>query len=157
MRRHLLGVAMKRVKPGYSEVIQTALGIIPTRLHRYLGCDFFLGSDPLLAGLHTYTDASYGRSYRDVAHVAYVHNQPQLSAAHRATTVVLPRLVHPTVVVHELGHVVHERLLWMETTPVTEYASTDRYEAFAEAFVSWLVPGYGERPDDAFLCLMESL
>lgn len=148
---------MKRAKPGYAESISAALAVVPSRLHRYLQCDFFCGADPVFAGLHTYTVTDFGNAYSSVPHTVYVHNQAHLTASHRVTTIVLPGVYIPGWIIHELGHVLHERVGWPLTSPVTAYGHSNGYEAFAEAFTSWLVPGWGGRPDDAFLTLMDSL
>ena len=45
------------------------------------------------------------------------------------------------VIIHELGHVLDEVLGLDHTAqPVTEYATTNRGEAFAEAFTAWIKP-----------------
>jgi hypothetical protein len=78
-------------------------------------------------------------------------------ADRRRTTIVLPTPHYPISIVHELGHVLDEALNFdHEATPVTAYAKTDRYEAFAEAFTSWLYWGYGDEPDPATRYLFES-
>lgn len=150
---------MRRVRgPGFGALLEAGLALVPERVLPLVECEWFLGADPLLAGLHTYTDANYGRSYSDVAHTVYEHHQPQVSRARRAVTVVMPHLCVPSTVVHELGHVLHERLGFeARPAPTSWYARTNRYEAFAEAWTSWLVPGYGDRPDEATLALFEEL
>ena len=44
---------------------------------------------------------------------------------------------------HEYGHALDEidGFDWY-ATPCTEYARTDRFEAFAEAFTKWVFPQY---------------
>lgn len=151
---------MIRVKSGgYSEVIGAAYDLIPVGLHRMIRPDFFCGADPVFAGLHDYHDTSDGRSYRNVAQCVYEHNQKRtLPKSLRRVTIVLPSERDVSVVVHEMGHVLHEEVGFeWRAAPVTWYAETDRFEAFAEAFTSWLVPGYAPRPDDATLALLESL
>lgn len=153
---------MNRVKAGgYSALIEAAYRIVPQEIHPLIQPDFLCGTDPLFAGLHGYTDASYGRSYTDTMHVAYPHHQTGLAKAHRRTTVVIPnqpkelRVEH---VVHELGHVLHETLAWEHVAePVTWYAEGNWCEAFAEAFTSWLVPGYAKRPADRDLAYLNAL
>lgn len=154
---------MDRVKSGgYSALIEAAYNVVPVEIHPLIQPEFLCDTDPLFAGLHAYTDATYGRSYSTTMHVAYPHNQLGLAKAHRHTTVVMPgqpkhlRVEH---VVHELGHVLHESLLGWEhdAEPVSWYAGTNRYEAFAEAFTSWLIPGYADRPDDRTIAYLNAL
>jgi hypothetical protein len=138
--------------------ISEAHRLIPKRLHRLVASDFLCGCDPIFAGLHPHTDANYDRSYRDTAHCAYPFHQAGLPKTRRRTTVVLPSPVDPEVVVHELGHVLHESLRFEpDCSPVSWYAETDEFESFAESFTAWLVPGYAERPDLETITLFESL
>src|SRR5215216_5552196 len=135
---------MNRVKlGGYGELIALARRQIPKRIDERLDPYWFCGTDPVFAGLHAHVDADDGRSYRDTAHVSYTHNMlgPR---DRRHTTVVLPerpgRGLNWFVVVHELGHVLHERLGWKPSAaPVSAYAARDHWEAFAEAFAYWVV------------------
>lgn len=141
------------------QAIQQAHLIIPPRILDLMGpYDYFCNADPVFAGLHTFEDASYGRSYRNTAHVIYPNHQKHRPRAERLTTVILHDGNDPDVVVHELGHVLHRRLKYVRVTKaVSWYAEGDRYEAFAEAFTSWVVPGYAQRPDDATIALLEAL
>lgn len=150
---------MKRlVGSGYRAVIGAAEDLLPPSILRFAQPDYLCGVDPLFAGLHRFEVASYGRTYRDTAHVVYPLHQEHMVRANRATTVVLPTVPAVGDLVHELGHVVHERLAFEhEAAPLTWYARTNHYEAFAEAFASWLMPGYGPRPDDRTVALFESL
>jgi hypothetical protein len=149
---------MDRVKRGgYAALIEAAYQAIPEPLHRLIHPAFFCGTDPIFAGLHSYEDASYDRSYRDTAHVAYAFNING-PAERRRVTVVMPELIDLEELLHELGHVLHQSLDFDHiAVPVTWYAEDDQYEAFAEAFISWLVPGYADRPDDATLALFGDL
>jgi hypothetical protein len=134
------------------------MDLIPASLHEWVAADFACGVDPLFAGLHRFEDASYGRSYRDTAHCVHPHHQMHLPADRRQTTIVIPKVLTPDHIVHELGHVLHERLQWEPIAePVSWYARTNHHEAFAEAFTSWLVPGHAARPDDRTLALFEQL
>jgi hypothetical protein len=142
---------MDRVKRGgFSAAIQAAYQLIPPTIHDMIRPDFLCGTDPVFAGLHDYLAVTDGRSYRNTAHVAYEFNQ-RLSRSHRRTTIVLPTPPSVEVLVHELGHVLHECLGFEpEATRVTWYGKTDRFEAFAEAFTAWVLPyghGYGEAKD----------
>jgi hypothetical protein len=132
----------------YAEAIDAALDRIPERIrHRVERVDFLCGVDPIFAGLHKYDDASFVRSYRRTPHVAYDFHQVGPSG-NRRTTVVLPGAVRVRTVVHELGHVLHESVDFdHHADPVTEYAKTSDWEAFAEAFTAWILPGCVDLPD----------
>jgi hypothetical protein len=123
--------------------LAAALVILPPAARRLLGGTHVLaGVDPVFAGLHAYAEIVDGRSYRDTAHVCF-------GGLHcvGATTVVLPERVTPEVVVHEFGHVLHERLDWpVAPQAVTAYAEQDDWEAFAEAFTASVIPGYAPWP-----------
>lgn len=149
---------MNRVKPGgYAELISAAFALIPERMHSLIRPHVLCGTDPGFAGLHRFTSASYGRSYSNTWHVAYPHHQIAPAARDRRTTVVVTDVIddapevfsrfgfHRPVaaMVHELGHVLDESLRFEhDAKPVSGYAGTDRFEAFAEAFTAWLIPSY---------------
>jgi hypothetical protein len=124
-----------------------ALDLLPQRIRAMVeGVDILTGVDPVFAGLHYFTQASYGRAYKDIAHVAYPMHQLHLPKDRRATTLVLPANTAIKVIVHELGHVLDERLNFKHdpTASVTWYAHTNSSEAFAEAFTAWILPhGHG--------------
>ena len=104
---------------------------------------FVAGVDPLFMGLH-----SYKSSYRTTAHTCYPRHL-SVPRSRRCITVVLPEVETIETVVHELGHVVDYRLgLEHIAVPVTRYAETNHEEAFAEAWTSWLIPGYAMPVDD---------
>ncbi|GAH23462.1 unnamed protein product, partial [marine sediment metagenome] len=89
--------------------------------------------------------------YRTGGSVSYVHNQ---TVYDKHTTVVLPQLLPIDYPIHELGHVLDGILGWRHVAiPVTKYAETNDLEAFAEAFTSWLIPGYADRPDEGTIYL----
>lgn len=146
----------------YSEAIGEGLRRLPAGMRRRLAhVRFVCGVDPVFAGLHAYNESHQG-AYRDVAHCCYPFNLlgPR---DRRVTTVVLPTLdaAEPATVVHELGHALHHLVGFNHTAvPVTEYAETDRYEAFAEALVAW-THWYGDRDvahaDGPTLALFEEL
>lgn len=142
---------------GWREAIDVAHSVIGRRIMSRLGhVQYVCGVDPLFAGLH-----AYDVSYRDTAHCCYPHHLDG-PADRRVTTVVMPNRVGPWtahIIVHELGHALDQTIGFGHTaTPVTEYAKTNRQEAFAEAFTSWRWPGNGyERPDDATLALFGGL
>lgn len=131
-------------RAGFRESVGRALDVVPSRvLERLTGVQFFLGADPVLAGLTLWDYTGDGRSYRDTAHVLYDFHQHHRPADDRPVTVVIPELEPPEVVVHELGHALDHALGFShEARPVTAYAATNRHEAFAEAFTAWLWPGY---------------
>lgn len=134
---------------GFREPISTAWArLTPALQDRLQHVHFLTGSDPFYVGLHLETPGSPRHytfadgktvAYADLAHCSYPHHQEHLSRNDRRTTVVLPnwhRYKDPvSVVVHELGHALHESVGWdWIAEPVTDYARENRYEAFAEAF-----------------------
>lgn len=126
----------------FAEPVEAALALLPEPILELVqGFEILTGVDPVFAGLHRYTEASYGRSYADTAHVAYPFHQLHKPVGQRVTTMVLPLVPDVRTVVHELGHVLHERLRFEPNVrPVTWYAKTDPGEAFAEAFAAWALP-----------------
>jgi hypothetical protein len=143
---------MERVGHRYRAAIEAAYSLIPAGMHRLIRPHFLCAVDPVFVGLHRYEDASFGRSYRSTAHVAYEFHQTGTARTNRRTTVVLPgrpAALELPVLVHELGHVLDASLGFAHRAePVGDYAATDRFEAFAEAFTAWAVPpgyGYGAR------------
>jgi hypothetical protein len=123
----------------FAEPVADALGWLPPRLREMAGADVFCG-DPLFAGLHSFLRADDGRSYRDTAHVCYPPH-----VRDRRSTVVFTEPPDWYTVIHEFGHVIDwhlsERAGEMVTlNPVTAYARTNRFEAFAEAFTAWFYP-----------------
>ena len=126
-----------------AEPISVALSLLPSRMReRVAHAEWFAGADPIFAGLTAHKLTKDGRSYRDTAHVCYPFHLEHRPRAERVSTVVLPKPVPPWVVVHELGHVLHESLDFAthDPAPVSTYARTDRWEAFAEAFTAWICP-----------------
>lgn len=143
---------MKRVRQHrYVEPLAPTLELLPARIAQLVRCDVFAGADPVAAGVHRWVDASYGRSYRSVCHVAYEYHQEHLPRDQRAVTLVLPEVPTIATVMHELGHVLHAALGWEpDPLPVTWYAEGNGHEAFAEAFAAWALPfghGYGAAKD----------
>lgn len=152
---------MNRLAPGYLDAIDTALDYVPDRLlDRLRSVEFLCGVDPAFAGLHTFTDAADGRAYRDVPHCVYPWLQDG-PLDQRRTTIVLPGPTHPWAITHELGHALHETLGFEpNASPVSDYARTNRWEAFAEAFrlwIGWRAPGEPPEPDAQTCALFESL
>lgn len=129
--------------------------MLPESLRHRLGdVHICAGVDPVFAGLHRFTDIRQDgfspRSYRETAHVAYPFHQP-LPASRRATTIVIPGKIAVAQVVHELGHVLHEQVDFLpDAKPVSDYATLNNGEAFAEAFAAWVLPywySYGKAKD----------
>lgn len=144
----------------FAELIGRALAVAKRFTDAVGPVEFLTGVDPVFAGLHSYSLISDGRSYRETAHCVYPEhiNGP---ADRRVTTIVLPVLVHPGNVVHELGHALDRRLGFNHlAVPVSKYALTNRREAFAEAFEARLYY-YGDQgaanADRATVSLFDSL
>lgn len=126
-----------------AEPISEALRLIPAPITTRLAhVRYVAGVDPIFAGLHDFEDTHDGRSYRGTAHACWPEHLSRLPRAERVTTVVLPEAVTPHIVVHELGHALDHALCFDTPTPdpVTQYAQTNCYEAFAEAFTAWVMP-----------------
>ena len=126
----------------WREPIGEALELVePWR--RVLGeFNFVCGVDPEFAGVHDRLGEN--DSNRWLAHCAYSH-----ICSDGITTVVLPLPVPAVTVVHELGHVLHEKVSFEDlgTLPVSEYATTNRWERFAEYFVMQAYGHGGEFTD----------
>lgn len=136
---------MRITRQSTTDAIKTALGWIDEPIRDLLAGVHFFSADPIAAGISPSVNASFGRSYRDTAHVLYpwVISRPY---SEKLTTVVLPTVDNDEawIVVHELGHVLDERTgFQFDLEPVNDYAASDRYEAFAEAFRFYCQ--YGDR------------
>lgn len=128
--------------PGLGPAVDAALELYPPPARALLECDLWAGIDPVFAGLHRYDTLDDGRSYRTTAHVCYPRHVDG-HADRRRTTIVLPTraALEIPLLVHELGHVLDERLGFeLTAAPVTAYARGSRMEAFAEAVRGWLTP-----------------
>lgn len=142
-----------------AEQIGEALRLIGPRIRERLGhVQFVVGVDPVFAGVHSYEDTADGRSYRQTACCLYPHHiiGPR---DRRVVTVCLP--VHERkwtgvwTVIHELGHALDYTIGRDHIAePVNEYAETNREEAFAEAFASWV---WGQQIDPATRALFRML
>ena len=143
----------------YSTLIGAAFDVIPSTIKKMLYYTHFLtGTNPIKAGLHNYINCDDGRFYCNTGHFVTPESQFILPLALRHPTIVLPTLIPVYHVVHELGHALDYILGGLHIArPVSDYAKTNREEAFAEAFTSWLFWGYGEQPDTSTLTLFESL
>jgi hypothetical protein len=143
-----------------AEAVGAALRHVPESLQRMAPVDWFLGSDPVAAGLHVWEVSSLaGKSYRDeVGHYVGIAQQEHRPRCVRAPTIVLPsvdRRLYETGerslrllgwILHEYGHAVQDASEWGRRTtwvadPVSAYAQTNHHEAFAEAFADWRLPG----------------
>lgn len=155
---------MERVARGFdTEPIQRGLARIPPRIRERVGpVDFLCGVDPIFVGLHEHEFASIadgyspGISFRWCAHLSRPHNQASPVRAHRSTTIVVPAPlgkvygdegIAGAVIAHEYGHLVDSLTgsgtLWdwgAGIVPVSSYAETNWWEAFAESFEAWLFP-----------------
>lgn len=124
-------------------LVKTALDLLPESIRDLVSnVDVLSEVDPNFAGLHSFTNANYGRQYKDVAHVTYPHHQLHRGRPNRKTTIFLPKEnIEIKTIVHELGHVLDEKLKFsIDTKPITWYANTDRFESFAESFTAWVLP-----------------
>lgn len=98
--------------------------------------EFVCNLDPSFVGL-------YGKSMEVGAGGATYFRHHSFD---RSTTIVLAPLSYkwaadnlPYIVAHEYGHVLHETLKWNHIAgAISDYAETDAYEAFAEAFAYYL-------------------
>lgn len=122
---------------GYRTAIDTAIDLIPKRIaKRFEAVDFLTDVDPAKAGLHFYKSHAYDQ----VPHTVHTFHQLHFPKDKRQITIVLPLLVEPRTVIHEFGHVLDEQFGFShDVQPCTEYAKTDRWEAFAEAFMEWVM------------------
>src|SRR5215207_6344556 len=127
-----------------AEAIGDALEYVPWRMREIAVFDGFCG-DALFAGLHRIEVTPDGRSYRGTAHACFPTH-----VADKRMTLVFPEPPAWYTVIHELGHALDWALTEragraLTFSPVTEYARTNRWEAFAEAFAAWFWP-FGECP-----------
>lgn len=96
-----------------------------------------LSEVPIVADYDTEIDSDVtfdGRSYADVN---YYH--PASTDDGSAGYVVMRHRLHrPAILVHELGHALDDMLGATHVAePVSEYAESNRWEAFAEAFTAY--------------------
>ena len=124
-----------------TELVKRTLDTLPKGIREKLGqVDFWFAIDPLFGGLHGFDDTGDGRSYRNTSHCNYEHH-----VRDRRTTVALldGDENDELVILHELGHVLDERLGWdhPDIAPMNAYAATNSHEAFAVAFQSYYTFG----------------
>lgn len=145
-----------------AKAIGQAMRLIPAHLHPLIGCEFVTGVDPVFAGIHSFVETR-GHRYADTAHCVYDFHQDHRPRSERGVKVVLPSNRNygwdswqgVKVVIHELGHVLHERIGFAYVAePITEYAHTNHHEAFAEAFAGWV---WGETIDPRTTALFGGL
>ena len=132
------------------ELLSIALDWLPARLATRLRFVHFFVGDPVFAGLHQVEVADDGGSFRTTAQYVSESLQRHRPRSARRATIVLPFGPGRTeTIVHELGHALDEVLgeEW-SAKPVSNYARTDPYEAFAEAFTAWVgLPSYQPERD----------
>jgi len=153
----------------FTELIESGFALIPEEISKRLKhVHFFTGTDPVYAGLFDDKSTKDGRSYRDTWCCSYPWNQ---TVEDKRTTIVMtdllldyPKALRPAIVVHELAHCLHEVLDFEPLAkPVTKYAQTDEFEAFADAFTLWVFPEYDRfyelinKVDDEMIALFSQL
>lgn len=132
---------MERIMLGRSLVLAEAIERLPPPLQQRVAIARFWTGDPLRAGLHKVTDTLDGRSYRSTPHTCYPWHTRD-----KSVVIVLPVEESVDTIIHELGHVAHFTLGLDDfgSEPVTEYATRNHREAFAEAFTTRFFWGYGD-------------
>ncbi len=128
----------------YLPAINYALELLPSGIYEYVKHVHFLtGTNPTFAGLHNYITTEDGRSYKNTSHCVHPFHQKNLPRDLRHPTIVLTEIEEPPIVIHELGHVLHGTINFnYSPMPISEYAETNRFEAFAEAFSAFVLPNY---------------
>jgi hypothetical protein len=133
---------MERISHGYSELVGSAMDHIPAFIRNQIHFHFFTGN-PFNAGLIDRSEY-YKESLLDylALYVSPYAQSKHLPKILKVPTIVLlqkPDGLDREVIVHEVGHALDEYLDNQFTfNPVSEYAKTDDYENFAEAFLVWL-------------------
>jgi hypothetical protein len=123
----------------YAEGISYARSLIPPKINDLIGnVDFFCGTDPIFAGLHSYENIGDGRSYRDTAHCLYPNHIDGPRSRKNITIAIPEKKISTYVYLHEMGHVLDYRTNFDHNAfPLTKYANNSSQEAFAEAFAHW--------------------
>lgn len=122
--------------------IAEALALLTPRLRERCRCHWLTGVDPGFVGFHPWQETD-GYPLSSTAHCVWEYHQAHLPVRDRVPTIVLPRETTIEVVLHELGHVLEAAIRWdypRAAAPVTAYAETSTWEAFAEAFSLWVAP-----------------
>lgn len=146
-----------------AELVGRAMLYVPTGLLDLVQVDWFLGSDPVFAGLHRFDKSATGVALHGAGaapHYAYAETQLHRPRAARVPTIVFPAVDHHWydhhawwlihAVLHEFGHAVQDaseanlRTTWW-ADPVSEYAKTSHREAYADAFSDWRCGYYDHR------------
>lgn len=120
---------MNRITKNISEIISISLDAIPNKnVRKYLNFDICT-ENPIFVGLHSYPLTDDGRLLSEIPHTFYGRNK---------SVIVIPTSIDIHTFVHELGHVLHRQMGWIDNFPkVSQYAHVNKYEAFAEAFTLW--------------------
>ncbi len=152
-----------------AEALAAALDLMPMNIRQRLeGTHVLTRTDPAFVGLHFY-DSIDGTDtpFSQCAHVAWQPTLAHLPRCQRDTTIVLPvdYCFGLWTITHEFGHVLHEQIGYEHVaSPISVYARTNKWEAFAEAFASWCLPDmrptWGDEPlpvDPATVHLFEDL
>jgi hypothetical protein len=150
-----------------ARAVGRGLDYIPSRLLDLVKVEFVIGVDPVFAGIHKFKDRQIGESvyqYKEVAHCVLAVHQTHRPMDDRNTKIVLPSnrnydwndFYGLQTVIHEFGHATQDRfdLYGHHAFPVSDYAKTNVYEAFAEAFAAWCL---SEPVDDETKALFERL
>lgn len=127
------------------EHIHFVLSGLPGKVKEKLkGVDFIANYSPIFLGLHSVEISSDGRSLSSTSHHTGKHLQLHLPLSSRRSTIALldNDSENKLTILHELGHAIHEYFGYdyFDILPLTEYAETNRFEAFATAFQAWLTP-----------------
>lgn len=128
-----------------AESINEVISLLPIKVQDLIRPVHFVTEyDPSFIGLHFYKITTDGRHYDSTSHCVWHMHQKHIARRHRMTTVVLQDgdAYSPDVIVHELGHVIEEKLKFdiPKFKPINSYAATDESEAFACAFQAWTNP-----------------
>jgi hypothetical protein len=124
----------------WDEVINIALSNIPKELHKYIQTDWIIGPssgpkeiDKYERDISRTPGASFNYLLEDKRNCIYLPIDLEDNA-----------YLTPEVVIHEIGHIIHNELDWVDTrkiiNPVCDYAAQNNWELFACAFTQWTMP-----------------